>query len=689
LNNSNENNPIRILKQVAQDINFKDLVELSVDMIYRLNEVGEFVYVNPIATEITGYLNEELIGISFLHLVRPDFKNQYKKFYANLLEEKIDKAYLEVPVRKKDGSTVWLAQNIVLQTNINGFEMLCVARDVSLKVKAIEQTENWISRLLILIENLQEGVLMEDENRKITLVNRAFCDLFSVRLIPEDLIGKSYVNAQNHIKRLFSNPAEYVEKEQAVVNNQNIRIAETFNLDNGRIYERDYVPIYIETGFAGNLWKYRDSTDKIKTKRDLIKSERKYKSVIDAMRLGLMEVDKNDKILNANEAFCEILAYKSASELIGRSAFDTLLDGEQQRIMKEQMAARSKEDSTTYEIKAKKADGGHAWMLISGTSLLDENGEVIGSMGIHLDISVQKRIAIELEEKNALKNLMEWQEKAMENLEEKVTERTVEVTAQKEQLENINEEITRSINYALRIQQALLPKREDVIESLPDSFILFKPRDIVSGDFYYFNKADDGKVYLAAVDSTGHGVPGGFMSMLGTEKLNDAVMRGNNPGEILSILNKSIKNSLNNSDTNITLLDGYDMALCEIDPHRYTLNFSGALRPLWIIRKESSVIEEIKPNRNSIGGRTSDSQVFETHFVQLQKGDSFYLFTDGFTDQFGMTDRKLSTKRLSEALLLIKDKPMEEQNEYLDTFFNSWCGTKKQTDDVLLIGVKF
>ena len=674
---------------MAQNIDFKNLVEQNLDMIYRLNEAGEIIYVNPIASEITGYLTEELIGMSFLQLVRPDFKNQYKKNYTNQLEEKIDKTSLEVPILNKGGATVWLGQSMVLQTGINGLEIICVAHDISSNVKAIEQTENWISRLLILIENLQEGVLMEDENRKITLVNRAFCDLFSVRLIPEDLIGKNYVNAQNHIKRLFSNPSEFVDQEQAVVNNQNIRIGEIFNLANGRIYERDYVPIYIETGFAGNLWKYRDSTDKIKTKHDLVKSERKYKSVIDAMRLGLMEVDKDDKILNANEAFCEILAYKSASELIGRSAFDTLLDEEQQRIMKEQMATRSKEDSNTYEIKAKKADGGHAWMLISGTSLLDENGEVIGSMGIHLDISVQKRIAIELEEKNALKNLMEWQEKAMENLEEKVTERTIEVTKQKEQLEGKNEEITRSINYALRIQQALLPKLEDVKESLPDSFILFKPRDIVSGDFYYFNKKDEGKIYLAAVDSTGHGVPGGFMSMLGTEKLNDAVNRAKTPGEMLAILNKSIKNSLNNSETNITLLDGYDMALCEIDLQKFTVNFSGALRPLWIIRSGTTVIEEIKSNRNSIGGRTNENQIFETHVVQLQKGDCFYLFTDGFTDQFGMTDRKLSSRRLSEALLLIKDKQMKEQHEFLNNFFNEWKGAKSQTDDVLLIGVKF
>src|SRR3954471_8535810 len=152
-------------------------------------------------------------------------------------------------------------------------------------------------------------------------------------------------------------------------------------------------------------------------------------------------------------------------------------------------------------------------MLISGAPLFDHNNNVIGSVGVHLDITYQKRIAIELEEKKAMQNLMEWQEKAMEHLEEKVQERTFEVVKQKEIIEHKNKEITNSINYALRIQQALLPEKSYLSKTFPDCFIVYKPKDIVSGDFYFFGHNSDDTCYLAAADSTGHGVPGGFMSM--------------------------------------------------------------------------------------------------------------------------------------------------------------------------------
>lgn len=670
-------------------MDFKQLIESSVDLFFRLNETGDFLYASPAALNLTGYTPEELLKLNFFQLVRVDTRSYTKRFYDNQLKEKIQSTYLEIPIQKKDGSTFWLGQTLSIETNLTGITLLGVARDVNEKVREDKQKENWISRLLVLIENLQEGVLMEDENRKITLVNRAFCDLFAVRLIPEDLIGKNYVNAQNHIKRLFSNPKAYSDAEDEVRNNRYILIGQSLNLSDGRVYERDFVPLYIETGYSGNLWKYRDTTEKTRIRQELVKSERKYKNVIEAMRLGLMEVDKNDNIITANEAFCEILGYSSVADLVGKPSFETLLDEEQQELMKQQMATREKGDSNTYEIKARRADGGHAWMLISGAPLFDENDNVVGSMGIHLDITHQKRIAIELEEKKALQSLMEWQEKAMENLEEKVLERTSEVLHQKEIIENKSKEITKSIDYALLIQKSLLPKNEEISQAFSDYFILFRPKDIVSGDFYFFNQLNETTCYICAADSTGHGVPGGFMSMLGSEKLSVAITKGGQPGDILSLMNKSIKNTLKSSSGDIGLLDGFDMALCKVDLKNLVLEYAGALRPIWIIRNGANAIEEIRGTRRSIGGRTDESQTFETHTIQLQKGDLVYLFTDGYTDQFSHSGVRLTARRLSENLLLIKDKSIKEQETYLNNFINEWQGVGKQTDDILLIGIKF
>ncbi|MCC6369938.1 MAG: PAS domain S-box protein [Bacteroidia bacterium] len=671
------------------EVYFKQLIESSVDLFFKLNENGDFTYASPAAQAITGYLPDELTGLNFFQLLKLDIRSFAKRFYDNQLKEKTETTYLELPIIKKDGSITWIGQNISIEQNLNGFSLIGVARDVNEKVNSDKQKDNWISRLLVLIENLQEGVLMEDENRKITLVNRAFCDLFAVRLIPEDLIGKNYINAQNHIKRLFEDPKTYSLQEDDVRNNRHILIGQSLNLADGRVYERDFVPLYIETGYSGNLWKYRDSTEKTRIRRELIKSEKKYKNVIEAMRLGLMEVDKNDNIITANDAFCEILGYETVNDLVGKPSFQTLLDEEQQELMKQQMATREKGDSNTYEIKARRADGGHAWMLISGAPLFDENDNVVGSMGIHLDITHQKRIAIELEEKKALQSLMVWQEKAMENLEEKVLERTSEVLQQKEIIENKSKEITKSIDYALLIQKALLPKTEDISKAFKEHFILYRPKDIVSGDFYFFSQLDESSCYICAADSTGHGVPGGFMSMLGSEKLSVALSKGGSPGEILAQMNRSIKNTLRNIGEEIGLLDGFDMALCKVDLKNLIVEYAGALRPIWIIRKGATTIEEIRGTRRSIGGRTEESQLFDTHVLQLNAGDTIYLFTDGYTDQFSHSGVRLTTKRLSEVLLTIQDKSILEQEIHMTEFLNQWQGHGKQTDDILLIGIKF
>jgi len=260
-------------------------------------------------------------------------------------------------------------------------------------------------------------------------------------------------------------------------------------------------------------------------------------------------------------------------------------------------------------------------------------------------------------------------------------------------IEEKNREITDSINYARRIQHAILPERQTIEKSFPQSFVLFKPKDIVSGDFYWMHKSD-GHTLIAAADCTGHGVPGGFMSMIGSEKLNDAALQNSDTGKILSLLNKGIKKSLHQSEEQDTTRDGMDIALCKAaplnPPDRGTLlEFSGANRPLWIIRKGSNEVEEIKADKRAIGGFTEGEQNFQTHSIQLQKGDSFYIFSDGYADQFGGPQgKKLSTKKFREMLLSIQNLSMQEQLKFLDKSLEDWKLDREQLDDVLVIGIR-
>ena len=280
-----------------------------------------------------------------------------------------------------------------------------------------------------------------------------------------------------------------------------------------------------------------------------------------------------------------------------------------------------------------------------------------------------------------------------------------EIEEQKEIIEHAHEEVKSSINYAERIQSALLAGDESWDKIGSDRFILFKPRDIVSGDFYW-GYANDNLAIWAAADCTGHGVPGAFMSMLGVGLLNEIVAEGQvfDPAEILNQLRSKIIQSLEQKGEERK--DGMDIALCVLDRNTGKLRFAGAYNPLWIVRnglpnEESKSILisennknhllEIKADKMPIGKFTKDKETFQTKEIQLQKDDVIYTFSDGFQDQFGGPDgRKYMSKRMKKFLLSISSKPMNEQQVILDKEFKDWMneGKTSQIDDVCLVGVK-
>jgi serine phosphatase RsbU (regulator of sigma subunit)/tetratricopeptide (TPR) repeat protein len=250
-----------------------------------------------------------------------------------------------------------------------------------------------------------------------------------------------------------------------------------------------------------------------------------------------------------------------------------------------------------------------------------------------------------------------------------------------------NNEITNSINYALNIQKAILPDKDEISQLIKESFVLFKPKDIVSGDFYFAHLFNE-KIFIAVADCTGHGVPGGFMSMIGSEKLKHAVKLTSDPGEILSLLNNDLKLTLQHSEPTRKLHDGMDIALCVIDTKNNQMEFSGANRPLWLIRKESKLIEEIRGTIASIGGYTESNTFFQTHTLQLEQGDTIYLCSDGYADQFGLNNKKLTTKNLKMMLMDIRNKSLTAQHQHLENFHTHWKENQEQTDDILIIGLQ-
>ncbi len=262
-----------------------------------------------------------------------------------------------------------------------------------------------------------------------------------------------------------------------------------------------------------------------------------------------------------------------------------------------------------------------------------------------------------------------------------------ELLEQKEIIESKNKDITDSIRYARRIQESILPSQILIKKEL-NCFILYKPKDIVSGDFYWFAVKDD-LIIIAAVDCTGHGVPGAFMSVLGNSILNQIVNENDivNPSEILFQLDKRVRNALQQSADGKSQ-DGMDIGLCVIDKVNQKMGYAGAKRPLYLVR--DGELSEIKVNKISIGGKIEEQPVFESVVLQMQANDMIYLSTDGYADQFGDAGKgKYMTKNFKKRLLSIQSDHLSTQAQTLDTEIDQWRGTEKQTDDILVIGVRF
>jgi serine phosphatase RsbU (regulator of sigma subunit) len=267
-------------------------------------------------------------------------------------------------------------------------------------------------------------------------------------------------------------------------------------------------------------------------------------------------------------------------------------------------------------------------------------------------------------------------------------EKNVLIELQKTIVEEKNKDITDSIHYAHRIQKAILPSREHQQRMLPSSFILFKPKDIVSGDFYWIEQWGD-KTIVAVIDCTGHGVPGAFMTFVAYSLLNEAVLEHgiDNPAAILNEMRRNLNKMLRQKNDSEALRDGMDISICAFDFKKMELEYAGAYNPLWYIRK--NVLKEIKADKQPIGIFMDVPQPFTNHVLKLEKGDSLYLFTDGYADQFGGDKgKKFKYKSLQELLISIHEKTGEEQKHELDNTFESWKGNLQQLDDVCIFGVR-
>jgi serine phosphatase RsbU (regulator of sigma subunit) len=266
-------------------------------------------------------------------------------------------------------------------------------------------------------------------------------------------------------------------------------------------------------------------------------------------------------------------------------------------------------------------------------------------------------------------------------LETRVMERTAKIEAQKQ-------EITSSIEYASRIQRAMLPEVHHFKKSFSDYFIIFKPRDIVSGDFYWIGESDN-HIFFTVADCTGHGVPGAFMSSLGISSLDEIITNNDNlkASAILNLLREKIKTSLHQTGKEGEATDGMDVAFCIFHKNGKKLEYSGAFNPLFIFRDGEFM--EYRADRMPIGIYYGEKESFTNYEIDILKGDTIYIFSDGFADQFGgPKGSKYMKYNLKKLLTEINSKSMDEQRFILENEFENWKGSANQIDDVTILGIR-
>ena len=261
---------------------------------------------------------------------------------------------------------------------------------------------------------------------------------------------------------------------------------------------------------------------------------------------------------------------------------------------------------------------------------------------------------------------------------------------QKHVLQHQKQEITDSINYAQRIQQSILPSLNEINNTHKNIFIFFQPKDIVSGDFYWFKKINDNEFLIACADCTGHGVPGAFMSTICSDKLTEAATKTIEPAKILFETNNAIKKVLKQDAIGEgSNKDGMEIALIKYNSKTKQLVYSGANRVLWIIKANNKEMIETKPTKASIASFTPVDFEYEQHSFNLETNDMVYLASDGYPDQFGGAyGKKFMAKKMKQFFKEIMHLPVPEQNNLINKEINNWKGSLEQVDDLLVIGVK-
>jgi PAS domain S-box-containing protein len=379
-------------------------------------------------------------------------------------------------------------------------------------------------------------------------------------------------------------------------------------------------------------------------------------AILEKLNSLIVVVDQTGNVEYVSPSAKRILGFEP-EQLLGEGWWNLTRENIDERadiksLALQQLKQESLLETVPYERLLKTATGGDRWILWNTSK-----GPLNTLVGIGHDITDRKKAELKLLEKNT-------------------------------ELIQHNKDIQDSIQYASRIQEAILPDVQKIKNAFKDAFVLYQPKDVVSGDYYFFYQRSN-KAFVAAVDCTGHGVPGALMSFIANGALKEVIIKKGveDPAEILYALDEELYLALNKSKDGVVSIDGMDVAIGVYDFVEQTFSYAGAFRPVLVVRDNELI--ELDASRYPIGFYADVTKVFTTHTIDIKQNDAFYFFTDGYCDQFGGEKmKKFNRKRFKELLLSAQDMEMSEQEAYLQYVLKNWRQDESQTDDILVMGIK-
>jgi PAS domain S-box-containing protein len=373
----------------------RKIIDSSLDAVVSVNDEGQVMEWNLQAEKMFGYSRQEALGCSIKTLIFPqknwEIFDVYHKQNIELHEGVIQTKRFEGKCIRRSGEVFPVEISTTVEKYGMGNLYVGFIRDFTEQQKAQTEINLGHVRLKNLITNLHSGILLEDVNRKVVLVNQVFCDMLNLPIKPESMVGLDCREAAEQAKSQFLDPAFFISITEKAIRERKFVESTEFLMANGKVFERDYIPLFTGGSYDGHLWQYRDITERRNAEIILRASEEKYRGILENMELGLVEVDLLENIVRVNQAFCQMLGY-SQDELIGKNTMDLLLPEDSKKMIKQRGIEVQAGQSSVYEIQLKKKNGDLIWGLVSGAPIKNAKGEIVGSLGIQFDLTDRKNL---------------------------------------------------------------------------------------------------------------------------------------------------------------------------------------------------------------------------------------------------------------------------------------------------------